>query len=63
MSRLLVRYQKNMKIQLQVRLQSKSAEVDQRKLLLSVWPAKARQPLEMRFWGNGNILSVPLNYF
>lgn len=37
MSRLLVLYQQHMKIQLQMKLESKSAEVDQRKLLLSVW--------------------------
>jgi len=37
MSCLLVLYQQNMKIELQMRLESKSAEVDQRKLLLSVW--------------------------
>lgn len=64
MSCLLVLYQQNMKIQLQMRLESKSAEVDERKLLLSVWgqvynwcsflwPAKARRALEMKFWEMG----------
>lgn len=37
MSCLLVLYQQHMKIQLQMKLESKSVEVDQRKLLLSVW--------------------------